>query len=122
MSYRFRNPELSQEEDDVPASKVLLAIAVTLLISAVLVVWAVSAAAGNETEVRPSRAFPERWLGPRHMVALVREDVFGEQRGRSFNARQRAALEGYGWVDPARGLVHVPIERAIDLLLSGRRP
>jgi protein SCO1/2 len=30
-------------------------------------------------------------------------------------ARERAALEGYRWIDPQRGIAHIPIERAIDL-------
>src|SRR5205807_2303427 len=102
--------------------QVLVAVAVTLVVSAVLVVWAISATRAREAELRPSRAFPERWLGPRHMVAGVREDLFGEQRGASFNARQRQELERYGWVDRGRGIVHVPIDRAIDLVVSGRRP
>jgi hypothetical protein len=122
MTYRNRNPELHQEEDVLPMWQVLAAMALTLAISAVLVVWAVSATRGHEAELRASRAFPERWLGPRHMVARVREDLFGEQRGASFNAQQRAELESYGWVDRARGVVHVPVERAIDLVVSGRRP
>src|SRR5437879_6079949 len=30
--------------------------------------------------------------------------------------RERAALEGYRWVDPQRGIAHIPIERAIELM------
>jgi hypothetical protein len=122
MSYRFRNPELSQEEDRVPAWPVFIAVSITAVVSAILVVWAVYATSAREAELRPSRAFPEVWLGPRHMVARVRQDVFGEQRGAGFNAKQRAELAGWGWVDRERGLVHVPIDRAIDLVLSGKRP
>ena len=122
MTYRVRNPDLHQEEDQVAAFRVLLAIAVTLVISAIMVIWAVSANAAHEAALRPSGAFPERWLGPRHMVARVREDLFGEQRGASFNALRRAELESYGWVDQDRGIVRVPIAEAIDLVLAGRRP
>jgi hypothetical protein len=122
MSYRFRNPELSQEEDHVPMWPVIIALSITLVVSAVLVVWAVAETAAREAQLRPSGAFPEAFLGPRHMVARVREDVFGEQRGAGFDAQQRAELEGWGWVDRERGLVHIPVDRAIDLLLSGRRP
>jgi hypothetical protein len=122
MTYRVRNPELHQEEDVVPPWKVLLAAFVTLAIAAVLVVWAVSASRAHELAFRPSGAFPEQHLGPRHMVARVREDLFGEQRGASFNAQQREVLESWGWVDPAQGVVRVPIDRAIDLVVSGRQP
>jgi hypothetical protein len=122
MTYRVRNPELFQEDDRVPAWRVLLAVGVTLAISALMVVWAVSANAAHFAALRPSGAFPEQWLGPRHMVSTIREDLFGEQRGLSFDAEQRNLLEAYGVVDPERRIVHVPIDVAIDLVLSGRRP
>ena len=122
MTYRVRNPELVQEDDVVPPWKVLLAALLVLSISAVLVVWAVSASRAHEAALRPSGGFPEQHLGPRHMVARVRQDLFGEQRGKSFNAERRAELESWGWVDPGRGLVRVPIDVAIDLVASGRRP
>jgi hypothetical protein len=122
MTYRGRNPDLFQEDDRVSAWRVLLAIGVTLAISALMVTWAVSANAAHEAALRPSGAFPERWLGPRHMVSGVREDLFGEQRGTSFLGEQRALLKGYGVVDPERRIVHVPVDVAIDLVVSGRRP
>ncbi len=117
MTYRIRNPELYQEEDLVPWGKVLLAVLTTLGIGAVLIVWDVSSSRAHEARLRPSGAFPERWLGPRHMVARVRQDLFGEQRRVSFDAEQRALLESYGWVDPRRGAVRIPIDRAIEIVV-----
>ena len=122
MTYRVRNPELPQEDDLVPPWKIVLASLVVLVISAVLVVWAVSANAGHEAVLRPSGAFPEQWLGPRHRVSLVRQDIFGEHACRSLDAEQRAVLGSYGWVDQERGLVRIPVDRAMDLLLEGGRP
>lgn len=42
--------------------------------------------------------------------------------GRDLQARQRAALERWGWKDRARGLAEIPIDRAMDLVVeeSGR--
>lgn len=37
----------------------------------------------------------------------------------AYQAQKRRELESYGWVDRARGIVHIPIERAMDLLASG---
>jgi hypothetical protein len=122
MTYRARNPDLHQEEDLVPGWKVALPMLATLLISAVLVVWAVQAVDARQAELRPSGALPERWLGPRHAVAKVREDLFDERRGTSLDRQQRAELHGYGWVDRDRGIVHIPIQRAIDRVVAGRRP
>ena len=33
----------------------------------------------------------------------------------------RAHLEGYGWVDRAAGIVHIPIDRAMNLVLAGQK-
>jgi hypothetical protein len=35
---------------------------------------------------------------------------------------QRGALHSYGWVDKANGVVHIPIERAIELTLQRGLP
>lgn len=35
-----------------------------------------------------------------------------------FRTRQNEELAGYAWVDKAKGLVHVPIERAMDFVAS----
>ncbi len=33
-------------------------------------------------------------------------------------ARNAARLEGYGWIDRAKGVVHIPIERAMQMLAA----
>jgi hypothetical protein len=37
---------------------------------------------------------------------------------REIRASEAQQLDGYGWVDQSQGLVRVPIERAIDMLLE----
>jgi len=39
-----------------------------------------------------------------------------------FRAGQEKALDSYGWVDQSRGIVHIPIGRAMDLLLERGLP
>jgi hypothetical protein len=39
-----------------------------------------------------------------------------------FRAREEAALHGYGWVDRERGVVKIPIERAIEILAERGLP
>ena len=41
---------------------------------------------------------------------------------RAIRVDATAWLEGYGWVDERRGVVHVPIETAIDMLLESGVP
>ncbi|HKC62013.1 MAG TPA: hypothetical protein VKB86_00140 [Pyrinomonadaceae bacterium] len=35
---------------------------------------------------------------------------------------EKALLESYGWVDRSQGIVHIPVERAIDLLIERGLP
>ena len=37
---------------------------------------------------------------------------------RALRAAEDAQLRGYGWVDRRAGIVHIPIERALDLVAS----
>ena len=123
MTYRVQHPELHQEDDEVPRWKVLMSIAATLVISGTLIAATVSLVRGSVRELRPSGIFPERWLGPRHMVARVRQDLFTERRrGETQGARDRRLLASYGWVDRARGVVRIPIEEAMDRVARGERP
>jgi hypothetical protein len=61
--------------------------------------------------IRAERGIPE----PRLQV-----DPPGELQ--SLRAAERARLSSYGWVDQQRGVVHVPIGRAIDMLLKRGLP
>jgi hypothetical protein len=36
----------------------------------------------------------------------------------ALNEQQRTKLNGYGWIDRSNNIVHIPIDRAIDLVLS----
>ena len=36
----------------------------------------------------------------------------------ALNDQQRAKLNGYGWIDRANHVVHIPIDRAMDLVLA----
>jgi hypothetical protein len=56
-------------------------------------------------------------------IGLAEQDFFDVAvRGTRENARKRARLSSYGWVDRNAGVVHLPIERAMDLVAQGVRP
>lgn len=40
----------------------------------------------------------------------------------ALRARESAQLDGYGWVDQAKGRVHIPIERAMELVAKEAAP
>lgn len=40
----------------------------------------------------------------------------------AFRAREEAQLHGYGWINRTSGIVHIPIEQAMDLVLRQGLP
>jgi len=67
---------------------------------------------------QPSRlaaSLPARPPEPR-LQELPAQDL------RSFRARESAAQHEYGWVEPAAGVVRIPIERAMELVLQRGLP
>jgi hypothetical protein len=42
--------------------------------------------------------------------------VYAVQHRKEFQAAERERLSTYGWMDRSAGVVHVPIERAMDLI------
>jgi hypothetical protein len=122
MSYRDRHPAIQQEEDIVPAKGVLAFIGAVVAISAVLIVWAVWVVADKYRELRPSGAFTEQWTGPRHALSRVRQDLFDERGARPSNEVVREELRIWSWADRGRGIVRVPIDEAMDLVVRGQKP
>ena len=42
--------------------------------------------------------------------------ISSEQENQAYLAEQREELSKYGWVDQARGIAHIPIDRAMDIV------
>ena len=115
------NPEVTYEKRDVNTRTILIFVAVLF---AVLVVTFVSmrglfgyfSATQNlgpgASPFDNSRALPPT---PRLQVdpAVDLEQVRGAQE---------ESLNSYGWVDKASGTVHVPIDRAMDMLMERKLP
>lgn len=56
-------------------------------------------------------------------IGMVEQDLFDVAvRGQRDLALKRAQLGSYGWVDREKGIVHLPIERAMELVAQGVRP
>jgi hypothetical protein len=104
-----------QEEDIVP-SKRLLEIFVGVIVVGVslcLVAWLLLYI--NEGHYRPSHRFPERELPPPHRVSEIRQEVFSAMKVTPENG-----LDSYQRIDATHA--KIPIDRAIELVVSGVRP
>lgn len=71
--------------------------------------------AAAEAPPHPMSGFRQSAPGP-ELQALPREDYA------EYAARERAEISSYGWIDAKQGVVRVPIERAMELVLERGLP
>ncbi len=104
-----------QDTDRLPTTRILQVIGVTLVVATVAVV--VSAFLGRVGgEYPPKEIYPPAPSGTLSTSLLPTADHGGQVR-----REQRAILQRYGWVDREHGIAHIPIARAMDLVLE-RKP
>jgi len=63
------------------------------------------------TASNPRKEPPEPRLQPKPVMDL-----------KQFRAGEEAILNSYGWVDPEKGVVRIPVERAIELVAKEGLP
>ena len=108
------------EEDRVSSGKVI-----AVGIASLVVFFFASLAAGSYLRLRqgehPTAPVPPE-IG-KSKIAMVEQEMFDVAvRGKRDRARRLERLRSYGWVDREAGVVHMPIERAMDLVAKGVRP
>jgi hypothetical protein len=93
---------------------------------AVLIIFALLAIYGLMVWLRESAG---RRAEPPSPLSVAREPTPGPQLliepGRAMKAmrqQEEARLKRYGWIDQEKGIVHIPIERAIDMLADKGLP
>jgi len=122
MSSTHNNDENGSDEIDFP--KVIGVGVLSLIIFAGGTIWAVSIF-HRETARAHATSGPARnpvMLGQPE-IGIVDQALFeGDHRLADWRAERKARLNGYGWVDRSKGVAHVPIEKAMDEVLSGALP
>ncbi|WP_437873782.1 hypothetical protein [Sorangium sp. So ce363] len=130
MTSHYRRPDVRQEEDVVPWKTILAVAFAVVVIFVVLGLWSWMLLHGREAELRPSGRSAERSQEislPRGEVAGVDQRIFrreatGEEGlGTALNHRKREELGRFGWADRDRGLVQIPIEDAMNLVVEESR-
>jgi|KBSMisStaDraftv2_1062788.scaffolds.fasta_scaffold121796_3 hypothetical protein len=114
----------SDASDEIAYGKVIAVGVVSLAIFALSTVWA-AWILGHETKKveqatgatqRPERVVHEE-------IGIVDQVPFSiDTRLHRWRAEHNAVLNGYGWVDRAKGVAHVPIDSAIEAVAGGKLP
>ncbi len=108
-----------QEEDALPTRRVSMVLAALVLLSLGCILYASLVLRGSEREIRaqdagriPARAPDQAGpIGPdRHLLSERRRFVD------EWLAPQRRRLQQWGWVDRERGIVHMPIDKAMEIV------
>ncbi|WP_437933176.1 hypothetical protein [Sorangium sp. So ce341] len=130
MTTHYRRPDVRQEEDLLPWRRILAVAFAVIVIFVILGVWSWVLLRGREAELRPagrSLARAREGFEPRGVVAGVDQRVFqreavGEEGfGKMLNRRKREELGRFGWADRGRGIVQIPIEDAMNLVVEESR-
>ena len=111
------------KEDRIDFPKVVAVGVVSLVIFAVATVWAISIL---HTERASYKGREEGKVGTeigKGEIGIVDQVPFAkDERLQVWRNERNAWLNGYDWVDRPHGLVHIPIDRAMDALVAGAVP
>lgn len=142
--------KIHQEEDQIPRKAILWTMAVVLAISAVGIVVAWLLTTCGEVEHEAAAPAPARLLEPpvrpgeateatedgdgraarrapmqsdvARDLEAARSDLFRQPAmSELLEAPKRRRLQAFGWVDERGRVVHLPIERAMELYVEARR-
>ena len=114
------NVDVVHEESDVNVSAILrygLGLAVIALVAHVFLWWLLGIYERQhdraQTQVYPMAAGQQNRLPP-----SPRFQQNPQQELQDLRARQRALLEGYGWVSKETGVARIPIEDAMKIIVE----
>jgi hypothetical protein len=114
-----RHPEIHEDEDVLPSRTILLTLVSTVALGSLLCAAAYGLLLLGEMGLRSQGEFPERDLPPPRERASVREEPFDLPHPRpGLFEEQREGLRRYRWIDRSAGMVAVPIDVAMDLVLA----
>jgi hypothetical protein len=109
----------SEDPDGVDIKKILTVGGVSLLIFAISAIIAALIMRGEEKQ------FEARGLPPapseigKDEIGIVDQVEFSQDRRiEEWKAAKNKRLDSYGWTDRSKNLVHIPIEKAIDQVVT----
>jgi hypothetical protein len=112
--------QVRAEEDRIP-SLPIVAVGVGALAIFFLASWVTIRFLQVKESERPPLPVPQE-IGL-SKIGLVEQQLFeSATRGEKDREAHRQRLGSYGWVDRKAGIVHLPIDRAMELSAQGVRP
>ncbi len=112
------------EEDHIATGKIVVVGVVALVVFFFASVAATMALAQRRAEIWPGGPPPPPSEAGKAKIGIVEQKHFeNTTTGEDWLREQRQRLESYGWADRKAGVIHIPVERAMELELErGARP
>jgi hypothetical protein len=111
--------------DAVDYSKVIGVGVASLVLFALSIWWAsmIYHSTKDATEAKTGKARPVETKTMPAEIGIVDQVPFvSDHRLPKWRAERQAYLNGYGWVDRGKGIVHIPIDQALQQVASGASP
>jgi hypothetical protein len=109
-------PPFEQEPESFNGRKVVATGIITLVIFTLASIWAMHIWRTEERLNAPAGFSVPKAMG-RDEIGIVDQVPFDQVNAPAvLRARKLERLRSYGWVDRRRGVVHIPVERAYDLV------
>lgn len=118
------NVEVVHEESDVNVGAILR-FGVGLLVVAVMVhvfLWWLLGAYGRQNERAQTQVYPMAAGQQDRLPPSPRFQQNPQQELQELRARQKALLDGYGWVNKEAGVARIPIEDAMKMVVERGLP
>jgi len=119
-------PPEAQADEHIAGFKVVAVGVIALIVFGAATVWSARILDRTAKTLSPAGPLPVGKEIGKAEIGIVDQTPFETTRGAAQYRREALQrLNSYGWVDPQRGLIHVPIDKAIDQLLSqeqGKKP
>ena len=114
-------PPEAQADERVASGKVLLIGILSLLVFGGATCWSTRIWRETRTRLEPNGPIaPGAEIGKAEIGIVDQppfETIRTAERTRAAELRQ---LQGYGWIDRDKGIIHVPIDKAIDQLVADK--
>jgi len=107
------------------STRVVVIFGASLVVGAVvihLLIWLLYVFYGSLQAGAYPRQYPMAHVGAPPLPPAPRLQTQPREDLKKLRAEEERRLESYGWVDVARGQVHIPIDRAMELLLQQGLP
>ena len=119
-------PPEAQADEHVASFKIVAVGVIALLVFGAATIWSARILDRTARTLSPAGPLPVGKEIGKPEIGIVDQTPFETTRGgEKYRREALQRLNSYGWVDPQKGVIHVPIDKAIDQLLSqeqGKKP